>query len=50
MKSSPEFWVVRYLSDRTDLAGVTVETTLAGEAETLKEFLIGREVYNRESS
>ncbi len=28
----------------------TVETTLAGEAETLKEYLIGTEVYNRDSS
>jgi hypothetical protein len=28
----------------------TVETTLAGEAETLKEYLIGTEVYSRNSS
>ena len=28
----------------------TVETTLAGEAETLKEYLIGTEVYDRPSS
>jgi hypothetical protein len=28
----------------------TVETTLAGEAETLKEYLIGTEVYGRNSS
>jgi hypothetical protein len=28
----------------------TVETTLAGEAETLKEYLIGTEVYERNSS
>ena len=28
----------------------TVETTLAGAAETLKEYLIGTEVYNRNSS
>ncbi len=28
----------------------TVETTLAGEAETLKEYLIGTEVYKRNSS
>jgi hypothetical protein len=28
----------------------TVETTLAGEAETLKEYLIGTEVYDRNSS
>jgi hypothetical protein len=28
----------------------TVETTLAGEADTLKEYLIGTEAYNRDSS
>jgi len=28
----------------------TVETTLAGEAETLKEYVIGTEVYERNSS